>query len=135
MTVQDFKRGKKMDRNRRADTPGIYKSGLPSSRQYRFVNSIPNASQRYYILRYSAFKKFYLRQVNKSGGARSREREERWKRENARRRFTRDTAANRGEIISLNYVIGIVSNVHLAHCRRAPLISSPRSRTTTIAHP
>jgi len=45
-----------------------------------------------------------------------------------------DAAANRGEIISLNYVIGIVSNVHptlpLAHFKPKIL-----AHATTIAQP
>lgn len=43
MTAQDSKEEKKIVRS---TIPRIYKSALPSSKQYHFADCIPNASQR-----------------------------------------------------------------------------------------
>jgi len=128
----------------RSAIPRIYKSALPSSRQYHFADCIPNASQRDITFCDIPHSKSFIwdELINlvlcARARAHSREREEQWKRGSARRHFTRDAAANRGEIISLNYVIGIVSNVHLARAA-APLrsfhlqdLARRRSRTRKI---
>jgi len=126
------KRDKKMVRS---PIPRICKSVLPSSKQYHFADCIPNASQRNITFCDIPHSKSFIwdELIKLVPRVRAKERNNG---KDGIQHFTWDAAANRGEIISLNYVIGIVSNVHLAHCR--PLRSfhpqdlARRSRTRKI---
>lgn len=130
------KREKKMIRS---PIPPICKSVLPSSKQYHFADCIPNASQRNITFCDIPHSKSFIWDELIKLVLRVRAKERNNGKEGIRC-FTWDAAANRGEIISLNYVIGIVSNVHLAHCRplrsfHIPKIShDDRTRKINTSH-